>query len=312
MSSPYPFHPLSPSGPTTSSPADECAPAVPWDWSWEDYLYPGTETGGAEVLRNTLGLRDPEQLFRAERALSFLRQLELSEHLDLVPHTFDTAHWRGIHRQLFGDVYSWAGQFRSVDMAKFDGIDRYTPFVYSDDLDTHAAELMGWVRDEAMFAGGTRNAAVAGLTVFTGTANLIHPFREGNGRTLRVLSEHVAAQAGYRLDWSAIPADLEHAALVMTSRGQDRFLAEAIDAALSPAPHAATPSPSPPHRLGATSADVAPTSSPWQLTSAAMVGRASAPATAAQPVTADLGVDLGTGVQAGIVTPPQAGVGYGD
>ena len=296
------------------SPGDDAGwePAVPWDWTWEDYLYPTAETGGAEVLRNIPGLRDPEQLLRADRALSFVRHLELVDNPRLVPRSFDVAHWQGVHRQLFGDLYSWAGQFRSVDMAKFDGIDRYTPFVSSDELDVHAGELMRWVRDEAMFAGSTRNATVAGLTVFTGTANLIHPFREGNGRTLRVLSEHVAEHAGYRLDWSAISEDLEHAALVMTSRGQDRFLAEAFDAALSPAPHAATPSLSPAHRVSATSADAAPTSSPWQLTSAAMADRASAPAPAGQPATADLGVDLGTGVQAGIVTTPQAGVGYGD
>jgi len=297
-------------GPSLPLSGDGWEPAVPWDWSWEDYLYPGTETGGAEVLRNIPGLRDPEQLFRAERVLSFVHQLELVDHPELVPRTFTVAHWQGIHRQLFGDVYSWAGQFRSVDMAKFDGLDRYTPFVSSDDLEVHAGELLSWVRDEAMFAGHSRAAAVAGLTVFTGTANLIHPFREGNGRTLRVLSEHVAEHAGYQLDWSAVPEDLEHAALVMTSRSQDRFLAEAIDAALSAAPHSARSAA--PHDGSAPLAVTAPASgsSPWQLTSTTVVAQAPSPTMSADasPAAADLGAGLPTGIAAG----PQPGVAYGE
>lgn len=319
MSSRDPATPHASAAPAVS-PGDDAGwePAVPWDWTWEDYLYPTAETGGAEVLRNIPGLRDPEQLFRADRALSFVRHLELIENPQLVPRSFDVAHWQAIHRQLFGDLYSWAGQFRSVDMAKFDGIDRYTPFVSSDELEVHAAELLSWVRDEAMFAGGTRNATVAGLTVFTGTANLIHPFREGNGRTLRVLSEHVAEHAGYRLDWSAIPEDLEHAALVMTSRGQDRFLAEALDAALSPSPRH-VPNATPAHRATASTSEAAAEASPWRLplTSVAVLARTDAPV-AAQPATpaADLGADPGAGLdvgaQPGIVAAPLPGLGYGE
>lgn len=308
--------------PTTPDASDAgWEPAVPWDWTWEDYLYPSTETGGAEVLRNLPGLRDPEQWLRADRALPFVRQLELIDNPQLVPRTFDVAHWQGIHRQLFGDLYSWAGQFRSVDIAKFDGVERYTSFVSCDELDVHAGELLSWVRDEAMFAGASRDATVAGLTVFTGTANLIHPFREGNGRTLRVLSEHVAEQAGYRLDWSAIPDDLEHAALVMTSRGQDRFLAEALDAALSPsAQHTSNLSPA--HRAPEPASEAAPVASPWRLplSSGAILTRVATPTTSPQPAAANLGTDpaaglgtgMATGVEAGIAAAPQSGPGYGD
>lgn len=212
--------------PTTTGPA--------WDWQWEDYLYPAELTGGQDVLRNILDLHDPEQWLRAERILSAGRQLQLAADPSLIRRSFTAGHWRALHAHLFGDLYSWAGQFRSVDFAKFDGIDRLNPFAHADDLDTHAGELMTWIRDEAMFATRPRAGVLAGLTVFVQTANMIHPFREGNGRTLRVLAEHVADAAGYRLEWSRIPDDLEHAALVMTYRGQDRYLAEALDTALDP------------------------------------------------------------------------------
>jgi cell filamentation protein len=35
-----------------------------------------------------------------------------------IPHTFDAAHVKAIHAHLFQDVYDWAGEFRTVDMAK--------------------------------------------------------------------------------------------------------------------------------------------------------------------------------------------------
>lgn len=74
----------------------------------DPYLYPG-----AGVLRNRLGLTDPDQLDRVERRLVTQRIIEGAPTGD-----FDVAHLRAIHRHLFQDVYAWAGELRTVEIAK--------------------------------------------------------------------------------------------------------------------------------------------------------------------------------------------------
>ena len=46
------------------------------------------------------------------------------------------------------------------------------------------------------------------IAEFCGDLNVIHPFREGNGRTLRLLCEFIVINAGYEIDWSPVPKDL--------------------------------------------------------------------------------------------------------
>ncbi len=74
------------------------------------YLYPGTN-----CLRNRLGIRDPRELARIEAEQTSVRiaQLELTG----LPGTYDLAHLRAFHRRIFGDIYEWAGELRTVAIA---------------------------------------------------------------------------------------------------------------------------------------------------------------------------------------------------
>ncbi len=78
---------------------------------WQGYLDP--DTG---VLRNLVGARSLEQLHIIEDDLVEARTIELLE--KPVQGTYDLAHIQGIHRQLFQDVYPWAGELRTVNMEK--------------------------------------------------------------------------------------------------------------------------------------------------------------------------------------------------
>ena len=75
---------------------------------WEDYFLPGTD-----VLRNKLNVRDAIVLSYVETQVSHVR---IFEHVlgDEPVDTFDYAYMRRVHRQLFGDIYDWAGQPRVV------------------------------------------------------------------------------------------------------------------------------------------------------------------------------------------------------
>src|ERR1700681_2765037 len=79
--------------------------------STDPYLYPGTD-----VPKNLRGIRDPNTLsqFEAESTTRRIVQLINSP----VQCRFDTVCLRAIHRHIFQDVYSWAGQFRTVNISK--------------------------------------------------------------------------------------------------------------------------------------------------------------------------------------------------
>ena len=116
-----------------------------------------------------------------------------------MPHTFDVAHWKAIHRHLFQDMYAWAGEFRTVNMVNPANGDR--TFFDEALLEPAAESFLANVREAGLFAGRDRAGVVQGLAATLQGLNLIHPFREGNGRRQRMLADHIAAEAGYLLDW---------------------------------------------------------------------------------------------------------------
>jgi cell filamentation protein len=77
----------------------------------DPYVYPGTN-----VLRNLRDIRDPEEFSEVEGIATTRRITELARHPILG--NFDTRHLQSIHRHIFQDVYQWAGEFRTVDIAK--------------------------------------------------------------------------------------------------------------------------------------------------------------------------------------------------
>jgi cell filamentation protein len=68
------------------------------------------------VLRNLLGITDAQELSQAEAALTASRLVDLERRR--LPGRYDLAHLQAFHRRIFADVYDWAGQLRTVSIAK--------------------------------------------------------------------------------------------------------------------------------------------------------------------------------------------------
>ena len=74
------------------------------------YCYPGTQ-----VLVNKFDIHNGQQLSKVEREISIVKAAVLA---DRITGNFDLAHLKSIHKFLFEDIYDWAGQIRTVDIAK--------------------------------------------------------------------------------------------------------------------------------------------------------------------------------------------------
>jgi len=87
------------------------------------------------VLRNLLGITDAAELGRAEAALSESRLIDLERRR--LPGRYDLAHLQAFHRCILGDVYDWAGQLRTVSIAKG------SVFCLPQHLESYAADVFG-------------------------------------------------------------------------------------------------------------------------------------------------------------------------
>lgn len=155
---------------------------------------------GSTCLLNRLGITDTAALNQAEAAISRVAMAELIG--DPVEPTFDLAHLSTIHARMFGDVYDWAGQFRQTEISKggalflpYKLIHRVLSGVFSE---LHAEGLLNGIKIEDY----SRRAAY-----YLGRINMVHPFREGNGRAQRIFLDQLAELSGYAFQWSAVSAE---------------------------------------------------------------------------------------------------------
>jgi cell filamentation protein, protein adenylyltransferase len=158
----------------------------------DPYCYPGSTT-----LINLLGLRDDESLGDAERDLTLAAAMAI----DFVPPPYDLPYLQTIHRHLFGEVYEWAGQLRAVDISK-----DTTRFCTASRIQPEADKLFRVMRDLNWFEGLSRTDLITHVAEIFGDFNVVHPFREGNGRTQRILFDQMVINAGYEISWADVGA----------------------------------------------------------------------------------------------------------
>jgi cell filamentation protein len=181
---------------------------APWqagdsEQRWNGYLV----APGSDVLRNKIGATTKDQLQEAENDLVEFRVAELRERPGLVNQSFDLPHLRSIHRHLFQDVYEWAGELRTVGLAKGGG-ESFMPPAQIERPMLHAQDH---IRD--LRARWPSASEIPGrLAYIYDFVNFAHPFREGNGRTQREFFTQLLAERGLRLAWERVESEELHAA----------------------------------------------------------------------------------------------------
>lgn len=172
-------------------------------------------------LRNRLGITDPVELQNAERSASLLREQSIRMHG--LPGGYDLPHLQAFHRTIFQDVYPWAGEIRTCELA------RTHPFCRPEYIEEQANQLFADLAVEDHLRGLERSDFVDRLTHYFSEINAIHPFREGNGRTQRIFFEQLARDAGYVLDWSLTTEHENVEACVAAIEGDCDVLSAVLD-----------------------------------------------------------------------------------
>ncbi len=154
----------------------------------DPYCYPGTR-----VLKNRLGLKDDATLQRAESEITTKALHDIQ--FNASPYDFN--YLKTIHRQLFGHLYDWAGAVRTVDIAKGD-----TRFCTCNRIEPEAVKIFRALAAKHFFTTTDNQTELAQeLAVLYADLNMLHPFRDGNGRAQRLLFEHISLNCGYQIDW---------------------------------------------------------------------------------------------------------------
>jgi cell filamentation protein len=148
------------------------------------------------VLRNIPGITEQSLLDRYEGAATADALARL--HFNPVQGCFDRKHLQAIHRAIFAEVYAWAGEMRQVNIQKPGSF----PFATAQFLPQNLDDLFAKLKKENRLKGLQREQYVERTAYFLGELNALHPFREGNGRTQREFFRQLAAEAGFRLNWS--------------------------------------------------------------------------------------------------------------
>lgn len=177
----------------------------------EAYTYPGTN-----VLKNKADIRDMKALQQFERGVTAIRLQELRERP--IKGNFDLAHLQAIHKHVFKDVYEWAGEVRTIDIAKGPAGDR-TLFTFKEELPAKAAQIQEIIKGANYLRGLERAQFADKMAEVYTHVNQMHPFREGNGRSTREFMEQLAAGAGYQLDFTKVEKVQWNEAAKQSARG---------------------------------------------------------------------------------------------
>ena len=196
----------------------------------DPYLY-----DDVDILKNLANIKDHDLLSRAEADITNLSMLAVYNQSYKV---FDTKTLQDIHSSIFGQIYDWAGEFRTIQIAKYEDVlggdtVRYTfPKQIKKELDDVMKEVKKLKKTDS-----NDKDIVFRLERIIATIWQIHPFREGNTRTCIVFAVLLAKHLGFEVNHELFKTHSAYVrnALVWASQGiyskheyLERIFADAI------------------------------------------------------------------------------------
>ena len=182
------------------------------------YCYNGTD-----VLINKFNLKDAVQLEEKERKISLLNTIEIYNSIKLNQIKFDLKFYKKIHKVLFNDIYNFAGMFRNIVLIK--GNTRFCEPMY---IENNLKALFKQLNADKYLQNLVINDYVERIAYYYSELNVIHPFREGNGRTNRIFIDILAKSNNYNLHIEKWNEKEQVEAMIESINGKDKKLVALI------------------------------------------------------------------------------------
>lgn len=177
---------------------------MPYDTDPDPYM-----NFDAGVLRNLLDITSEEGLENAEADITAAVIASIPTEPPMGE--FDLAHLQNIHWELFNSIYDWAGEIRTVEISKGN-----TRFANADMIEPAAQSLFRELHAENLLRDLPHDQYIRRIAHYYSEINVLHPFREGNGRTQRTFFSQLVATAGYHFAWEQLDAS-ENLRVCMTA-----------------------------------------------------------------------------------------------
>jgi len=158
---------------------------------------------------NLLGVKTMEELAEAEAFAFSLRAAQL-ERAENVIDSFTEERFKKLHYHLFQDIYPFAGEFRNVQLMK--GNTRFCQVQY---ISTYSSNLFNQLSQELVWE--SLEEAANRLAYFKSEFNMLHPFREGNGRTIRIFIHVFALLRGVKWEYENMDKEIYIQAMIQSA-----------------------------------------------------------------------------------------------
>lgn len=158
------------------------------------YCYPNTN-----ILINKFNIQDNKILKQAEEKIVAAKLFVLRQNKMIK--NFDINHFKGIHKFLFEDIYPFAGEFRNENIAK--GFFCFAEWQY---IEEELTRLLTELNKKNNLKNISKNEFIKEIAYYMSELNVLHPFREGNGRTIREFIRELCYVNGYLFDLQQVDA----------------------------------------------------------------------------------------------------------
>lgn len=158
------------------------------------YFYKDTD-----VLKNKLNIKNNENLEIAEADITYIKLLDIDR--VTIHGNFDFLHLKSIHKYIFEDIYEWAGEIRYLNIEKAEDVLDGLSVQYSDYslIEKEMNKILNYIKN-IDWLSLNRNELVEMFSINTAKLWRIHPFREGNTRTIITFMTQFAEMNGFYID----------------------------------------------------------------------------------------------------------------
>ena len=183
------------------------------------YCYEDTD-----ILINKIDIRDSDLLAEADTEYSAQRLLELDA--QPIKSTFTLNHLQSIHKYIFQDIYPFAGKLRLEDISKGN-----TMFARSQYIKSYLTSILAELKNENYIRGLSHKVFCIRAAYYMAELNIIHPFREGNGRAIREFIRCLGVKSGYTINWDRVDKNMILQASILSAKDSTE-LAKCIEACI--------------------------------------------------------------------------------